>query len=212
MLEWYCARAGYRELMDETEQLVREVASMHRGGQLWADGADVDVSQPFARMTVAEAFERYAGVNRAEMLDMAARDEERFFRLMVERIEPALRERAAPVFLVDYPASQASLARSKPEDPSSCERFELYLGDVELCNGFGELCDAVEQRARLERDQRRRAELGKPVYPIDEKFLSDMAQGMPPCAGNALGLDRLVAAAAGVDAIGEVMAFPTDRV
>jgi len=211
MVEWYRANVGYRELIDETEALVRAVALAHRGGELHANGADIDVTQPFARITVAEAFERFASTGRERMLELAARDEEQYFRLLVEQIEPALARGGEAVFVCDYPASQASLARRKPEDPALCERFELYLGDVELCNGFGELTDADEQRARFLEDQRRRAELGRPVYPLDEKFLAALERGMPPCAGNALGLDRLIAAAAGTRSIGEVMAFPVDE-
>ena len=83
-----------------------------------------------------------------------------------------------------------------------CERFELYAGDLELCNGFGELTDPVEQRERLERDQAARRERGLPVYPIDERFLAALEAGMPAASGNALGLDRLVALCAGTDSIG----------
>src|SRR5205823_11337521 len=186
MLEWYRAGADDRDLMNETEELIRTVAQTHRGGRLFAAG-DVDVTRPFARMTVAEAFASFAGCGRAEMLALAEHDEDRYFRLLVERIEPALRERGEPLFLHDFPASQASLAQKKPDDPELCQRFELYLGDVELCNGFGELTDPIEQRARFEADQRRRAARGLPVYPIDERFLAALGS-LPPCAGNALGL------------------------
>jgi elongation factor P--(R)-beta-lysine ligase len=214
MVEWYRAGAGWRELVDETEALVRAVAEAHRGGKLFAlaGGAarDIDVGGPFARLTVVEAFERFAGVGRDEVLRIAQGDEERYFRLLIERVEPGIAALGAPVFLCDYPASQASLARKKPEDPDLCERFELYLGDVELCNGFGELTDPAEQRARFVEDRRRRAAQGLPVYPIDEQFLAAVAR-MRACAGNALGLDRLIAAAAGTAAIADVMAFPAER-
>ncbi len=209
MVEWYRAGAGYEELMGETEELVRAVAVEHRGGKLAAGAAEIDATRPFARLGVIEAFARH-GVGREETLRLAASDEDAYFRLLVERIEPELARRGEAVLLCDFPASQASLARKKPGDPALCERFELLLGDVELCNGFGELVDPAEQRARFEDDQRRRAALGKPVYPIDEKFLAAMAT-LPPCAGNALGLDRLVAAVAGVSHIGCIMAFPAEE-
>jgi lysyl-tRNA synthetase class 2 len=91
------------------------------------------------------------------------------------------------------------------------ERFELYVGGVELCNGFGELTDPVEQRARLKRDQETRRERGLPVYPIDERFLGALERGLPACAGNALGLDRLIALACGSRNIGSFMAFPYEE-
>ncbi|MBM4375013.1 MAG: EF-P lysine aminoacylase GenX [Deltaproteobacteria bacterium] len=210
MLEWYQVGASYASLMDETEALVRAVAMAHRGGSLRALG-EVDATKPFARLTVIKAFELFAGVGRDEVLAMAAHDEERYFRLLVERVEPGLASLARPVFLHDYPAAQASLARRKPDDLACCERFELYVGDIELCNGFGELCDAEEQRARFVADQAARRSLGKPVYPLDEHFLADLERGMPACSGNALGLDRLVALVAGTASIGEVMAFSAER-
>ena len=88
------------------------------------------------------------------------------------------------------------------------ERFELYVAGIELCNGFGELTDAPEQRARLVRDQEDRRRAGKPVYALDERFLAALEEGMPPAGGNALGLDRLIALCLGTDAIGSVTAFP----
>jgi lysyl-tRNA synthetase class 2 len=166
------------------------------------------VTQPFARLTVVEAFARFAGASADEVFAMAERDEDRFFRLLVERVEPGLAGLGTGVFLTMYPARQASLARLSPADPRVAERFELYLAGVELSNGFGELVDPVEQRARLERDRAERRAAGKPVYPIDERFLAALGEGMPPSAGNALGLDRLVALALEKDAIADVIAFP----
>jgi lysyl-tRNA synthetase class 2 len=203
MLEWYRAYADYEVLMNETEALVRQILKSHLDG--YARG--VDWGKPFLRVTVCQAFEEHAGIPRSRLLDMARDDEELYFRTLVSKVEPALAQLGRPVFLHDYPASQASLARRLPRDPELCERFELYFGDIELCNGFGELTDPDEQRARLEADRARRAREGKPVYPIDERFLNALAEGMPPAAGNALGFDRLVAICAGVDALIDVMSF-----
>ena len=139
---------------------------------------------------------------------MSESDPESYFRLLVEKVEPALALERAPVFLVDFPIAQASLARAKPSDSRACERFELYLDGVELCNGFGELTDPNEQRRRLVSDQEARRSLGKPVYPLDERFLAALEEGMPPSAGNALGLDRLIALCRGEREIARVMPFP----
>ncbi len=202
MLEWYAAGLPASAMMGETEDLVRTVVDAHTARSL----------PPFERLTICEAYSQFAGVARAEVLHMAAHDEEQYFRILVDRVEPALSQRGAPTFLHDFPASQASLARLKPDDPELCERFELYIGDLELCNGFGELTDPVEQRARLVRDRQSRADRGLPLYPIDERFVGALESGLPDCSGNALGLDRLVAFCAGVDDIAAVMSFTADTV
>ena len=211
MLEWYRAFAGVDEVMEDTEQLVRFLAEELLATQsIDVGGARVALAEPFERLTVGEAFARHAGVGADEAIAMATHDESRFFHLLVDAVEPALARAPHPVFLVDYPAPLASLARRKPTDPRLCERFELYVGGIEICNGFGELTDPVEQRARLERDQKKRAETGKPVYPIDERFLAALEEGMPPSAGNALGVDRLIALLLGADRIAAVQPFPAD--
>jgi lysyl-tRNA synthetase class 2 len=114
-------------------------------------------------------------------------------------------------FIHDYPVSQAALARVKREDPAVAERFELYLDGIELANGFHELCDATEQRARFERDLAQRRARGKNQPPLDECLLAALAAGLPDCSGVALGFDRVVMAATGARGIDEVIAFPADR-
>jgi lysyl-tRNA synthetase class 2 len=209
MLEWYRAFASVDEVIADTEALVRHVAgALGAGAALDVGGARVDLGEPFERLAVADAFARFAGVPAAEAIALATDDEERFFRILVDAVEPALAGAPRPVFLVDYPAPFASLARLRAEDPRVAERFELYVAGVELCNGFGELTDPDEQRARLGRDQEERRRRGLPVYPIDERFLAALEEGMPPSAGNALGVDRLVAVCLGTDRIGDVTAFP----
>ena len=212
MLEWYRAFAGVEEMMVDTENLVAALARTLQG-QSATDRAElhtalgvVDVTPPWRRISVREAFRNFAGV----ALEDVVADEDVFYRLLVEKVEPALGELGA-LFLTDYPASMASLARKNPSDPSVAERFEAYLAGIELCNGFGELTDAAEQRTRLERDQHERASRGLPVYPIDERFLSALEQGMPPSGGNALGLDRLIMLALGAEHIEDVLAIPGSR-
>ncbi|HXN31172.1 MAG TPA: EF-P lysine aminoacylase EpmA [Polyangiaceae bacterium] len=202
MLEWYRAHAGMDDVMRDTEQLVAAVT----GGSVRVGDRVIDLRPPLERMAVCDAFARFAGWREDETLRAAESDEERYFRAFVEKVEPALERIEDGVFLVDFPAAQASLARKKPTDIRLAERFELHVAGVELCNGFGELVDPAEQRARLERDQSARRARGMPVYPIDERFLEALA-GVPPSGGNALGLDRLAALACGTTEIAAVIAF-----
>jgi lysyl-tRNA synthetase class 2 len=210
MLEWYRAFAGVESVMADTEALVRATcAALGRPGRLEAGGLAAELGGgPFERLRVADAFERYAGVGEGEMLRLAADDEAAYFRALVDAVEPALARAGRPVFLVDFPATHASLARRRPDDPRYAERFELYAAGVELCNGFGELTDPAEQRARFARDLEVRRARGLDAYPPDERFLAALDEGLPPSAGNALGFDRLVALALGAPGVGEVMAFP----
>ena len=213
MLEWYRTFAGVDSMIEETEALVVHTAVTLRGRAelVTPDGAHVPLRPPFERLPVATAFARHAGVSEGEALRLAAEDEERFYRLLVDEVEPALAE-GPPVVLLDYPIEQASLARPRPLDPRVAERFELYVGGVELCNGFGELTDPVVQRARFSKDQEVRRARGLPVYPLDERFLAALEEGLPPCTGNALGLDRLVMLVVGARELGDVLAFPEDWV
>lgn len=197
MLEWYRAFSGMDAILDDTEELVVRVVE-----EL---GKRIRVKAPFERITVREAFRRFAG--EPDAVSLATRDVDRYFQLLVDDVEPAL-VKLGPVFLVDYPLSEASLARPSPNDPSVAERFELYLGGLELSNGFGELTDAKEQRRRFVSDREQRQKLGRPVYPLDERFLGALEEGMPNAGGNALGVDRLIALATGATSIAEVMPFP----
>jgi lysyl-tRNA synthetase class 2 len=207
LLEWYRAFAKPESVLRDTERIaVRVVQALAGTTRLRVRGRNVDVTPPFERLTVREAFRAHAGVQDAAAL--AARDEQRFFRLLVERVEPALARCRRPVFLCEYPISQASLAKASEHDPSVAERFELYLAGVELSNGFGELTDVEEQRRRFARDRRQRRGKRRPVYPVDERFLSALSEGMPPAAGNALGVDRLVLLALGAETLADVQAFP----
>lgn len=188
MLEWYRPNEPYESLITDIEGLFTCLASDRP-----------ELRPPFERLTVDEAFVRYVGQ------DPHALDEDAFFLALVDKVEPHLGQ-SRPTVLLEWPARYAALARLKPNDSRVAQRFELYAGGIELVNAFGELNDPVEQRARFEAEQRERRGRGLEVYPIDEKFLDDLAR-MPEASGAALGLDRLAMLLAGATDIRDVMTF-----
>jgi lysyl-tRNA synthetase class 2 len=211
LVEWYRAFASVEDTIDDTEALVAEVVRALSGGSTvrGPNGRSLDVTPPFRRVTVREAYRRHAGV--ADAADLAATDEDRYFQLWVDRVEPGLSRGKKPVLLVEFPATQAALARLCSHDPSVAERFELYAGGFELCNGFGELTDPAEQRRRFEAELERRRRTGSPLQPVDEPFLAALHEGLPPSSGNALGFDRLVALSTSQPELARVLAFPREE-
>jgi len=207
LLEWYRAFASYESILADTEEIVQKVfARISKDGSYEVpDGERAHVDQDFARLTVRDAFRKFAECDDAVAL--ADEHEAKYFELLVDKVEPGLSRMGVPVFLTHYPLSQAALARPCPKDETVAERFELYLGSVELSNGFGELTDAAEQRRRFEGELKRRKASAEPTYPLDEKFLAALVQGMPPAAGNALGIDRLIQVATGSTELSHTLAF-----
>ncbi len=205
MLEWYAVGETYLDLMTRCEELLRHIAQgLGAGRTLLYQGRSIDLAPPWERLTVADAFTRFGSLSMP-----AALAQGRFDTVMGLEIEPRLGlER--PVFLYDYPAERGSLARLKPGDPRLAERFELYIAGLELCNGFSELNDAAEQRRRFAAEQELMQVHGTPAHPLPEKFLVALAH-MPPCAGNALGIDRLVMLFTDAAAIDEVVAFTPEE-
>ncbi len=217
MLEWYVPGFDDAALMDQTEALVRACAA----------ALDVPLdARPFDRLTWRDAFVRHAGFDPADAdrraygrllraagvkapRDGSLEDLEDLTLALV--VQPEL-GRDHPAFVTDWPASRAALARLRDDDPTVAARFELYWHGAELCNGYHELTDAAEQRARIERDNAARVALGKHPYPVDEDFLAalDGPPGLPPCAGNALGIDRLLMVLLDVPDIGRVRTFRVD--
>ncbi|HMP68203.1 MAG TPA: EF-P lysine aminoacylase EpmA [Pirellulaceae bacterium] len=200
MLEWYRLHADYRVILDDTRKLLGAV------GELLPEGSPVRalLEAEWQILSVSEAFRGAAGWDPAE-----AWDADRFDLDLVERVEPSLPV-DVPVVLIDYPAPAAALSRRKPEAPGLAERWELYLGGVEIANAYSELTDPVEQRARFAQAASERAARGKVVYPLDEPFLEALEAGLPPCAGIALGVDRLVMICCGATGLDEVLAFRED--
>jgi lysyl-tRNA synthetase class 2 len=196
MLEWYRAGADYRDLMEETEELVAAAGKAVGRTFAW----------PFERLSVETAFRKYADRDALEL----AEDEPEYHRIFLNEIEPRLGE-DRPTFLHDYPASMAALSRTA-KDPRFAERFELYIDGLEVANAFSELTDAKEQKRRLEEEREFRKKLGRNPYDLDLDFIAALESGMPESAGIALGVDRLVMALLGEKDIGRTLAFPASDV
>jgi lysyl-tRNA synthetase class 2 len=237
MLEWYRTGVDYTAVMADAVAVAGQVAkAAHRAiesdGLLRWRGNICDPAKPAERLTVQNAFARHVGIDLLATIDdpaayMPAADklkaaakgagiavsetdtwEDTFFRIMLERIEPQL-GMGALTLLCEYPACLAALARRKPDDPRVAERFELYACGVELANAYSELTDAAEQRARFVHDRALFEKLYGAAPPVDEGFLAALAS-LPPCAGAALGFDRLVMLAAGATDITQVIWAPVE--
>mgnify|MGYP001306830808 CR=1 FL=1 len=223
MLEWYRAHQPYQAVMDDCAALLAQAAEAAEADVLAFRGRMADPFKAPERITVAEAFERYADIglmavlnDRPGLAEEARRAGVRvagddtwadiFSRVIVEKVEPNLGI-GRPAILYEYPVSEAALARPKAGDRRVAERFELYACGVELANCFGELTDAVEQRRRFEIEMAEKEELYGERYPIDEDFLAALAK-MPPASGGALGFDRLVMLATGASRIEQVLWTP----
>lgn len=223
MLEWYRAHEPLQRLMEDCAGLLGAAARAVGAERFSYRGTSIDPFEEPEAISVCEAFDRYANIDLAAILEdrdalarAAARDGIRvaaddtwsdlFSKIVSEKIEPALgRERAT--ILCDYPLSEAALARPKAEDPRFAERFELFACGVELANGFGELTDPVEQRRRFEAQMGTRERVYGDRYPIDEDFLDALGH-MPSASGIALGFDRLVMLASGAERIEQVLWTP----
>jgi lysyl-tRNA synthetase class 2 len=200
MLEWYRANADYHQLMADCERLLQALVP---SGQLNYQGQAIELTAPWPRITVNEAFDRYANCSVETAIE-----NDTFEEILTDEVEPKLG--LNPLFLTEYPKPLAALARTKQDNPAVAERCELYIGGMEMSNGFSELADPVEQRERFEEDERIRQAAGKPPYPMPEGFLRELEQ-MPESAGMALGIDRLIMLLTDTQQIDEVVAFtPAD--
>lgn len=229
MLEWYRANSELAAIKDDCVGLIRAMADAIDVRVI----KTCDLSAPWESLTVCEAFKLYADIDLlATMQDVLhpdrgalaaqARDkgfrvmdheqggdtwEDIYFRILGEKIEPLLGQNV-PTFLCDYPITQAALARPKLDDPLFAERFELYICGVELANAFGELSDADEQERRFAADMDAKERIYGDRYPIDADFIAALRHGMPPSAGIALGIDRLVMLCTGAEDITDVLWAP----
>lgn len=226
MIEWYRRDAGLDELLCDTEAMIRSVVRATKKEQegVWREA----LARPFRVLTVREAMRHYANVDLDSLLDgreelaqvvrehgqtVDAADtwDDLFFKIFLSEVEPKLgwnddRSAWRPIFLTMYPASMAALARKDAQDPRYALRTELYIGDLELANGFAELSNEAEQRARFEEERALRASLGKPTWGLDERFLTSLPS-MGDAAGIAFGVERLVMLLAGVSSITDVVPF-----
>ena len=205
MLEWYSTGRNYKDLMDECEDLICSVAHLINGNdKISYRGREIHLGTPWTRMSVAAAFHQYAAMAMEKALEKDCFDE-----VMANEIEPNLGS-PTPLFLYDYPAPCGALARLKPQNDLLAERFELYIAGIELCNGFSELTDPAEQKARFEKEQRLRKSFGHPVYPMPLKFLKAL-KDMPEAGGIALGIDRLVMLFCDATEIDDVVTFTPEE-
>jgi lysyl-tRNA synthetase class 2 len=200
MLEWYQPGIDYMRLADFTrEMLIHAIRAISGSARCRFAGHDLDFAAEWHVATVHGAFAEFAGISPEEALGKNIYEE-----TLVEKVEPSLPQ-DRPVILKDYPASLAAFARLSRQNPAVAERWELYLGGVEIANAYGELTDPAEQKRRFAKFAEERKAAGKPVYPFDADFLDAISRGIPDCSGCALGIDRLAMVMTGADRIGDLM-------
>jgi lysyl-tRNA synthetase class 2 len=224
MIEWYRAPGTLKDIMDDTEKLFKYVAEKLGISEVEYKDKKVNVTGEWERMSMREVWKKYVGVELNDYLTsekmaelVRARGltaengepfEDLFFKIFLNEIESKL-GMEKPIMIYDYPEQMCSLSRLSKNDPRYAERFELYIGGLELANAFGELTDAVEQEKRLEADKAKRAQLGKETWPVDPDFINAIKQigdaNFPSVGGTALGIDRMVMLFIGAKDINEVI-------
>ncbi len=219
MLEWYRPGFDHHDLMDEVGALLTATLGVPTGERLsYAALFEAHLGLDPHRASASELAARASALG-IDAVGMADADRDTWLHLLLAHtIEPRLgrdeRGHPRPTFVYDFPVTQAALAKIRPaadREPAVAERFEVYVAGVELANGFHELLDAAEQRRRFQADLDARRAAGKPTLPIDERLLAALEAGLPPCAGVALGIDRLAMIALDGEHIDQVVAFPFER-
>jgi len=222
MVEWYRTNATYADIQNDTEALIYDLSSHFHKTELSYQNINLDLTPPWKRISLSELFQEKAQIDLTSCLNKkdlhkAAREsrfpcgedddwETLFFKIFLDRIEPGLGI-PKPVFVYDYPAKLGLMAGKKADHPEWVERTELYIGSLELANGYTELTDAAEQQSRFEEEQSKKMRNGH-HYPIDEELLTAMQTGIPSCAGMALGIDRLLMLFLDKSHIEDVIYFP----
>jgi lysyl-tRNA synthetase class 2 len=222
MMECYQAYADYRDIMELVESMVRDITMEVRGTlQIEYGGEKIDLSGPWPRIPLCQAIEEATGIDvlafsDADPLRAAIREKKMgpgdsptwamlVDDLFSDHVEPAL---VQPTFITDHPVEMSPLAKRSPDDPRLVERFEPYIGAMEIGNAFSELNDPDEQRARMEEQLRNQAEGDEEAHPVDEDYLRALEHGMPPTGGLGMGIDRLVMILSDTPSIREVILFP----
>lgn len=209
ILEWYRLGWNDHQLMDEVEELIRQLlgfSTFRRVSyrEIWIETAGIDPQTTDLAGLMAQA--RELGLPPL----VSSRPQDYLDLIMSHHVEARLRDTEA-VFITDYPASQAALARLRPGDPPIAARFEVFLKGLEVANGYHELQDVEEHLRRFKADLEDREEAQLPLSEIDPRFIACLKSGLPDCAGVALGFDRLLMVATGAESIDEVLSFPIDR-
>jgi len=227
LLEWYRTQANYRHIMKDTEELVYDlVKKLHHHSYFFYQGQKIDVSLPWLRISVKQAFKKYARMNLDKTRDLQyfktiAKQKDYqglknydwndlFYLIFLNEIEPQLPKDRA-IILYDYPLPQAALAKRKNKKSFYAERFEAYVGGLEIANAFSELLDWREQLKRLKEDQILRKKLHKEKISIDRSFIQALKLGIPPSGGNALGIDRLQMLLLDIKDIDDLLPFPAKQ-
>lgn len=235
MLEWYRLNADYTKIMEDCENLVLSLTDGKT--TITHQGHPIDLTPPWPRISVNELFIQTCGIdllenrdketlqktaenylktqNKPYTLDACETWDEIFYKIFLNDIEPNLGKtldgKQKPIIVYNYPSTQRALAKKHDKEPFWVERFELYIAGQELCNAFSELTDADEQRLRFEEDLQTREKMGKTIFPIDEEFLTGLKSLTQPCAGNALGVDRLIMILLDKTKIEDVIFFPVTK-
>ncbi len=223
MLEWYRHDSDYTKIMEDCENLIRQLSPSKT---IKYQDNTIDISEAFTRKTVNQLFIEFCNINLEENKDAKTFKknadkkgfdtnyceewDDIFYKIFLNEIEPHLGTER-PIIVFDYPASQAALAKKKKNNPFWAERFELYIAGIEIANAFSELIDANEQRERLKEEQNLRKKLNKTIFNIDEDFLASLESIQKPCAGIALGIDRLFMLLLNKKSIEEILLFPMTK-
>lgn len=234
MLEWYREKSDYKDLMEDSEKLIIDLIKNMRLYQLKPSSKNkkltikyqnynINFAPPWPRQSINELFQNYCKIDLLKNKDFHTFKEtckemnydtnscqnwdDIFFKIFLNHIEPNL-PKNSPIFIYDYPSSQAALAKKSAQNPFFAQRFELYIAGIEIANAFSELIDPKEQRQRLEEEQNLRKKLKKTVFPIDEEFLTALSKIKHPCAGIAMGIDRLIMLLLNKTTIDDVLLFP----
>lgn len=239
ILEWYRVGVDYTAIMEDCEKLLLSISRSINGkynapsnpplnlrggkGELRYQDRTIDLSQPWEKLTVKEAFEKYAGIDFNEFFDFEKAKkiaqvkgykiekettwEQIYDQIFLNEVEPRL-GRDKPTILYEFPGSMAALAKKKESDSRFAERFEFYIGGLELGDCYSELTDAKEQEERFKNEIEEIKRLGKTVYDYDHDFIAALKTGLPKCSGIAVGVDRLIMLFANATDIAETMFFP----